>query len=138
MTIRSSPGILLGLLVLGALAGCAAAGGEDPLDGTSWQLTAMDGAAPLAGRPITLVFEGGALHGSAGCNGYSGSYVVDQGELTISDLFSTLMACLEPGVMEQESSYLLHLSATNRYTLDEDQLQLLALGVQSLNFEAQR
>lgn len=71
-----------------------------------WLLLELNGQPPLAGAEITLNIEEDSLGGNSGCNVYGGSYQVDgDGRIEMSEIFSTLMACLEDGVMEQEAAY---------------------------------
>lgn len=98
--------------------------GINDLAGTSWVLTQINGAAPVEGSKITLVFEDMTLGGQA-CNGYGGDYTANSGTLTVGELISTLMACPEPaGVMEQETAYHAALREATRYVIAGDQLTL--------------
>jgi heat shock protein HslJ len=79
--------------------------------GPIWQLVQYgpaDKPTPaLEETTVTLNFEAdGQLNGSAGCNQYSGSYELDGSSLTVGPLVSTRMACLNDGIMEQESAFL--------------------------------
>ena len=91
---------------------------QPPLEGTAWTLLSFIEpnraedviTAPqelLKGTEIGLAFSDGQMTGNAGCNSYGGSYTLQDGTLTVIDLYQTEMACMEPdGVMEQESRYL--------------------------------
>lgn len=70
---------LAGILVL--LAGCSALPTMDPLDDTSWELYAYRKSRPIEGSTLTISFEDGQIHGSAGCNSYGDSYKVDGGKI---------------------------------------------------------
>ena len=114
--------VLAGLMILVPLliaAGCTGtvpgAGGPSPAapapDGTRWVLTGyLSGstlARPLDGTTITLEFsKGTSITGTAGCNHYFADYRLDGTKITIGPAGSTEMACMKPGVMEQESAYL--------------------------------
>ena len=119
--------------------GCLSPRGEEPggpgtgntsLEGTAWDLIScrnvngsMTGVIP--GTRVTAVFSaGGKLGGSAGCNHYFGEYAADGRSLTVGQLGMTLMACLDPGVMDQESRYLSLLGAAARFRIDGDRLSL--------------
>ncbi len=118
-------GVLLSIIALAALASGAvvSAQAQDDLRGTAWQLVSLGGADVMEGTTITLRFDDeGQVSGSAGCNSYGGTYGVAEGELSVGMLFSTLMACMEPGVMEQERAYLAALETAERYELTADQL----------------
>lgn len=73
-----------------------------------WQMTAgtVDGEEiPLLdSHPITINFEDGEVHGTAACNGYSGTF-----QLSASEIFSSLgmteMACSPEETMEAEAMF---------------------------------
>jgi heat shock protein HslJ len=126
----------LGFAVL-VLAGCHGIGGPaaDPLDGTSWVIVSLEDKAPLPGIEVTAVFERGKLHGFSGCNQFGGSYTVNGDRIRISELQSTLMACIAPeGAMDQEQEFLRLLSASDSYQLTDGQLRLLHSGQVVLAF----
>ncbi len=88
---------------------------------TSWQLESIDGTA-VSGT-ITLQFtDETTVSGSGGCNQYSGSYTVDGDAITFGELVSTERACMESGLMEQESAFYAALSTATRYELIDEQL----------------
>jgi heat shock protein HslJ len=122
---------------LALVAGCAGGSNDDPT-GRTWQLTELDGAAPLEGTIIDLTIDGEQLSGSAGCNRYSGTAQVDTDASTMTlgpNLASTMMACEEP-IMEQEQRYLDALVRVTAYEMASDTLTLLdAEGVALVSFE---
>ena len=74
---------------------------------TQWQLTSFGGPnaeTPVTGdKALTLEFRpGGQVGGSGGCNSFGGKYQVQGNTLSISQIVSTMMACVTQGVMEQE------------------------------------
>jgi heat shock protein HslJ len=108
--------VVLGLLLTAVLAAC---GGDDDspsagsassaaateaappsLDGTSWSLTEVAGAAAKPGG--FLGFTGGNVAGSTGCNGFGGTYTQSGASLTIALGPITQMACA--GLEEQEAA----------------------------------
>jgi heat shock protein HslJ len=132
--------LVLAILLAGLLlAACAPAGsGQAELDGTQWQLTTINGekvAEMLAGRAVTIRFEGAEAGGSAGCNTYGGSYEADaaSGSISFSDLFATLMACEDEAVMQLEASFLEALNNASNYEIEGDTLRFFA-GEQTLVF----
>lgn len=131
---------LLASIVMVALLSQAACSGigqgtEDPLDGTSWVLAAYGQAAPLPGTRITATFEEGQVGGSSGCNSYGGSYEVKGDSISLSDIFMTEMACMDPeGVMEQERMYLEYLSGVETLRLSHGQLQMARPDGETLSF----
>jgi heat shock protein HslJ len=129
--------VLCGILAL-SLAGCCGVASGDPLDGTSWELMAYRKSRPIPGTTVTATFEDGQIHGSGGCNIYSGSYRVKRDTISVSDLAWTEMACLEPdGVMEQETLVMGFLSDAQTFRLDEGQLQVFQFDGEALTFVPQ-
>ena len=51
-----------------ACATVGSAGSGDALTDTGWKLSALPGQTSLTGRPATLHFSEGRVHGSDGCN----------------------------------------------------------------------
>ena len=84
------------------------------------------GKKPVADTEVTLRFSAEKLTGSAGCNGYFASYQTgDDRQLSITDIASTEMWCLQPeGIMEQETKFLQWLNKANSYRINDDQLTL--------------
>jgi putative lipoprotein len=85
------------------------------LANTEWQLVQYgtpDAFMDVIGdTPVTLKFDReGTISGSGGCNSYGGTYSILDGNITFRDVFSTEMACMAEGVMEQESHYFRALS----------------------------
>ncbi len=96
----------------------------DPLDGSAWELVLMHESAPIAGRPITIAFNGGDAHGSSGCNSYSGQYEINGDRIAFGPLAMTEMACMDSGVMDQEMEYLSFLSEVVFFELRGESLVL--------------
>jgi heat shock protein HslJ len=119
--------ILMPLLVFALLlAACGGNAGAPSLAGTSWVLEQINGQPILENTMPTLSFrDGEEAGGHTSCNNFGGSYEAKNGKLTFGPLFSTQMACLEPGVMEQEAAYLQALQSAGAYELREGQLLVL-------------
>ena len=81
---------------------------------------------PVVDTEVTLRFLAEKLTGSAGCNRYFASYQTgDDRQLSITDIASTEMWCLQPeGIMEQETKFLQWLNEANSYRINNDQLIL--------------
>jgi heat shock protein HslJ len=99
----------------------------DALADTQWTLVSMGapGAASpvVAGSTITLAFEtGNQAAGSGGCNSYGGAYQVEGGALSFSSVASTLMACADPAVNDQEGQYYQALQTAVKFELTGNQL----------------
>jgi polar amino acid transport system substrate-binding protein len=103
---------------------------SNPLAGTVWQATAYyDGfqSTPTFARTLlTVAFAAdGSLQGSAGCNTYSGSYLVDGDQLAISALEAGNQLCNEPaGVMDQEAAFLADLGTADSFRVEGGKLVL--------------
>jgi heat shock protein HslJ len=61
--------------------------------------------------------------GNAGCNGLGGSYTVEGDLVTFSEVVSTLMACDDPR-MEQEDAVVQALSGTATFKIEGNTLTL--------------
>lgn len=126
--------LLIGIAVL-ALTACGGAG--TALDGTSWTLTQYGENTPLAGTLVTAQFADGQISGQSGCNQYGGSYEESGDSLTVSEVFMTEMACMEPeGVMRQETVYLQMLSGADSFELGNGQLRITTIDGEVLSFAA--
>ncbi|WP_211830929.1 META domain-containing protein [Kistimonas asteriae] len=107
-----------------------------------WVLVTMNGQAPVDNSRVTLRLESpengqGRIFGDASCNRYFGTYTLDQQSVEIGRLASTLMACPDP-VMKQEQTFLSELEQVTRLEQDENTLVLVnESGDKSLTFEAE-
>lgn len=113
--------ILITLLIAAGCTGKSPVPPGLPLDGTGWTLTGYvsNGTSlqPLNGIPVTMFFgDAGQITGSAGCNHYFARYDMKGTAVTIGQAGSTEMYCAAPGVMEQESTYLVLLGKVSSVT----------------------
>ena len=106
---------------------------SNPLAGTSWTLSTMNGQPPLDGTTITLAFSDSAVSGNGGCNTYGGSYAVDGNNISIGALTSTQVLC-GTEIDQQEQQYFNLLGSANTYQLDSGQLVLFSGGSEVLRF----
>lgn len=129
---------VLTLLLTAALVACGNGSGlpgTDPLNDTAWSLSSIDGAAPLTGTAQTLAFADGKVSGSGGCNSYGGAYSLGGDGIRISEIVSTLMACMDPaGLMDQESAFLNSLMNAQTYKLEGNSLQIRTSDGRTLDF----
>ncbi|HOI57455.1 MULTISPECIES: META domain-containing protein [unclassified Methanoculleus] len=100
-----------------------------PFTGTDWVLEAYSTggdavSSVLAGTTITANFADGNVTGNAGCNHYGGQYSLDGATLSVSSVYSTLMYCETPGVMEQEGRFMGLLANVSSYRVEGDRLIL--------------
>jgi heat shock protein HslJ len=122
-----------------ALAACmgpraAGAGGPtEPLAGTSWRLTELNGRPPVAlpgGGAPTLEFAQGEARasGNGGCNQFNGPFTQDGASVHFGPLVSTRRACADPSANAQETAYLRALETATSVSVAGDELLLLADG----------
>ena len=140
MTLRKVFGLTLLAVILTFVSACTVIDRafDDPLDDTSWVLIAFSGVKPIDGTKITAEFKDGEVRGSAGCNSYFGSYKIKGNSIEMSEIGSTLMACLEPeGIMDQEQLFTSFLSDAQEYRLDDGQLQIFHSDGEVLSFTRQ-
>jgi heat shock protein HslJ len=117
---------LVALLPLLACGGPAAPTGGLP-DGT-WVLVdgrSPEGPVPLVEtHPVTLTIEDREISGTAACNSYGGTAVIDGQQLTLREVSQTEMACEGPDVMASEAAYLQALLRVREYVRDGERLEL--------------
>ena len=129
MKINSYTVITVILLAVGMmLSACNTASGTLKLEGTSWSLVSYgpkDNQTPAAaGVETSLVFgTDGQISGNMGCNGFGGKYEVKDGVLTFSEVISTMMACEEPRMTQEISSFQV-LNGTTSYELSSGTLTI--------------
>jgi heat shock protein HslJ len=113
----------LGVGIAG-LAGCETAMSDDDatdqLTERDWVAKTIAGQAVIKPGRVTLAFAEGRVSGRGGCNHYSGAVEYGRGAIKIGPLISTKMACMEAGLMQQESTYLNTLQAAERYAVGAD------------------
>jgi heat shock protein HslJ len=96
---------------------------------TNWTLQSYTDATGIhipviSGSNVTAQFgRDGRVTGSAGCNGYAATYQTRDYSITISGSSSTKMFCHGPGVMEQESAFLVDLSGASSFRVSESSLK---------------
>ena len=130
---------LLFLLLTFLLAACGGGADTPSLAGRAWVLEKIGDLPIVENTAPTLVFgEDGQAGGNGSCNRFGGSYELKAGKLTFGPLSSTMMACLEAGVMEQEAAYLQALQSAAAYQVKDGQLLILdASGQVVLTFAPQ-
>ncbi len=122
------------VLFLFLLAACGGGAFKDPLNGTTWILTSIDNKLPIEKTSVTVEFTDGKIGGSSGCNSYGGSYEIKGEKITTDSIAMTLMACVDPGVMEQEQAFLGYIQDAQTFKLSEGQLQIFRSDGKSLTF----
>ena len=123
---------ILVMLLLSSMIGLASCSYGSPIEDTVWELESYGEKGNLQSviqdTEITAEFVSskGTVEGSAGCNSYSGSYEVEDSQLSIpGPIAATEMYCMEPeGVMDQEQQYLEILQAAESYSVEDGELQI--------------
>lgn len=96
------------------------------LVGTRWAVQTIDTRPVSGARTPTLHFDAqNRVTGSAGCNSYFGTYASGGGDLEISGVGATEMACAAP-IMSQETAFLSALDAASRYVVENDNRLVLS------------
>lgn len=80
--------------------------------------------AALTEPPVTLAFSEQGVGGSAGCNTFGGSFTYDNSTLTFSPLVSTLIACADPAIGQQETAFLTALQGATSYSIADGTLTI--------------
>ncbi len=91
---------------------------------TRWNLVSLKGTPVPASKNapyLMLQANGQRMAGSGGCNSFSGTYLLDQDNLTFPPLMSTKMMCPD---ISTEQSFLEALRTTAGYSIGGDTLQL--------------
>jgi heat shock protein HslJ len=99
------------------------------LYGRTWVLTQINGTSPPKNDPKpTLVFTGTSIHGSTGCNQFSGTHARQAGKSAFVITTQTQRACLAPegDPMTLETDYLSALASVDRISLTPSTLTLSA------------
>lgn len=94
--------LLAAPVLLALVAGACGDDSDEPapvtaadLDGSTWGDAEVDGYE-LAGT-LDVVFEDGRMSVTGGCNNQFGAYTIDdEGRLTVAQMASTMMACPDP------------------------------------------
>lgn len=118
------------LLVATACAPAAKGTGGELAVPSKWKLESFgkagSEAALVSGSSITLEFNAdGQLSGNGGCNGYGGKYEIQGSSIKISEVVSTLMACADDAVTQQESQYFKALQSASGFEVTGDTLTIL-------------
>jgi heat shock protein HslJ len=114
--------------------------GEYTLEGVTWLLDkTITGSEITAEFTATTATEDAAVKGSAGCNTYTGTYVVltraiGQNKIEIGPLATTRKACDQP-LMQQESLYLAAMEAATNYKIEGFTLTIVYPGGELLFYD---
>lgn len=99
------------------------------LEPSDWQLVELAGATIVRNSAPTLsFFEPGKVAGNGSCNRFTGSVTINAHDLKFGPLASTMMACPDPQVGQQESTYLKALQSATRYEWHDPYLLIFSDG----------
>jgi heat shock protein HslJ len=115
------------------LVACGGTSG-DPLNNTSWELYSIGQYSPIPDSTLTIQFEDGQVSGNGGCNSYSGEYRVSGDKLKLEMLASTLRACVDTAMMEQETIFMGALGEAQRFEIVDGQLLVYGSDGEALTF----
>lgn len=119
LTIMGADGV--GFVAVPVLSADAPAGDPALLQGAAWIVEDLNRMGVIDNSRLTLSFGAdGRVSGSTNCNGFSGTYSVDAGKLTLSPLAMTRRACLAPALSMQEARYVGALSGELGWRFAED------------------
>ena len=99
----------------------------------SWDVTGYNNGkqavvSPVAGSKLSAIFTADQVSGAAGCNDYSGGYTINGTTLKIGPLASTMRACADQAVSDQEQQFLAALQASTTYSQSGNTLTLKVAG----------
>lgn len=93
-----------------------------------WMAAVISGEPVANGTQVTLGFSGdGQISGHAPCNAYTGSYTLEDGQLSVGPLALTRKAC-PPSVMTQEQAFISVLQAASLARINEEGVLVLEDG----------
>jgi putative lipoprotein len=114
----------LAVFVVAAVLAAPALAQAAPLAGSEWRPTRIGGIEIAEDAGIFIGFgDDGKVHGSGGCNRFSGSYAVDGDKISIGPLAATRMFCLDPA-MASETLLFGALARATRFARDGIDLTL--------------
>ncbi len=119
------------VVILLLYTGACTSAESDGLEDVAWTLERYGDKSSLndviEGSKVTATFDSqeDRVQGSAGCNHYFGGYEAGRGEISISQVGSTEMYCMDPeGVMDQEHDFLQILQKAESYRVTGDELRI--------------
>ena len=118
---------LVGAALLLAACGRDASTTDNPLAGSTWEMTAVRDDELVGANPTSIVvaeFDADTVSGFAGCNDYRFSYSIDGASVSLDDLSVTGRACKPTDFAPQEDAFLAAMSAAARFDLTDDELAL--------------
>lgn len=127
---RNIPVTLIAILMLAGilLAACGTGKTSAGLTGVDWKLvsygTKGNQTAAAADVETSMVFgTDGTVGGSMGCNSFGGKYKELDGTIEFSEVISTMMACDEPRMTQEFTSFQV-MNGTASFSLKDNTLTL--------------
>ena len=121
--------LIAAIFLISILIGCI---NQTPtnFEGTSWKLdtylSSIDHlVSPMSTAELTLEFKDGRMSGSSGCNSFFAKYTVEGKSMSFGLIGATKMYCSNPGLMEQEQTYLMRLESVKSYKIEGNKLTLV-------------
>jgi heat shock protein HslJ len=117
------------ILICLAISACTASNtAASPSLTGSWKLTAYGPAnspvPAVEGVEAGLTFnEDGTVSGTSGCNGLGGDYTVEGNQITFGEFVSTLMACDDPIMAQEEAAHKV-MTGTATYKIEGETLTI--------------
>lgn len=74
-------------------------------------------------KPLHIALQQGKISGFTGCNNAMGNYLIDKGELVVSQLATTMMAC-DPDAMAREQAFSQFLQSRPQVNITDNTLTL--------------
>lgn len=117
----------------------APAASPSSLENRQWMLSELSGHAVSAEHRPYLELSAGRASGFGGCNRFSGGYTLRGDSIEFTAAATTMMACVQPGVMETESAFLQTLLHVRYWSAEGSNLELFDSGRRLLlRFEAHK
>jgi heat shock protein HslJ len=111
------------------LAACASGRTAPSLSNSDWKLVSYglisNQTTATEGIDTSLKFGAdGQVNGNMGCNSFGGEYTQKDDQITFGALASTLMACPEPQMSQEGTSFAILTGSVN-FTIDGDTLTIV-------------
>jgi heat shock protein HslJ len=97
----------------------------NPLAGTAWLVSSIDGQPPVAGRTPLVRFDEDTVTGSGGCNDFDGRYSLDGDRLIVVSIGTTADTCSDQKAQDLEDELLKTLREDPRFIALDDALTLV-------------
>jgi heat shock protein HslJ len=101
---------------------------QNGLENTHWSLASFGpvGAEKpvVESSNVTLLAADGKFGGFGGCNSYGGAYEITGDQLSFHDINSTLKACADEQIMQQEQRYFEALQSAGTFAVKDNRLTI--------------